>query len=414
MSEQPKTTQVQTRADPLTGQPLSALGFGCMRFPRALTGGIDAAKTSRLIIEAVERGVNYFDTAYVYGGSEESLGGILEKHGLRARINLATKLPVFACQKTEDFERIFSEQLRRLRTDHIDYYLIHNLGAVGSWERLRGLGVERWIADKKASGQIGRIGFSFHGSKASFMKLLDVYPWEFVQIQYNYLNPMDQAGVDGLRAIAAKGLAAIIMEPLLGGKLANPSKKAAAAFAESARPDWTPAEWAMRWLLNQPEVTVILSGMNAMDQLHGNIRSTQGAEPGHLTEADMDVFGKARAAFAESNRVGCTGCGYCMPCPRGVNIPGCFTAYNMSYGASYIDGLKNYLTTVGISDPDHYAGARRCVNCGVCVKKCPQSIAIPSELRRVKRRLDFPFLMPAVRLAFRRPGGKRRGERAAG
>ncbi|MDR1598860.1 MAG: aldo/keto reductase [Oscillospiraceae bacterium] len=413
MAEDQMAAMVQTRADPQTGQPLSALGFGCMRFPRTLSGGIDAAKTERLVVEAVRRGVNYFDTAYVYGDSEETLGGILEKNNLRGKVNIATKLPVFGCRKPEDFERIFSEQLARLRTDHIDYYLIHNLGAVGTWERLRGLGVERWIADKKASGQIGRIGFSFHGSKANFLELLEIYPWEFVQIQYNYLNPMDQAGVEGLRAIAAKGLAAIIMEPLLGGKLANPNKKTAAAFTESTHPGWPPAEWALRWLLNQPEVTVILSGMNAMDQLHGNLQASREAAPGHLSETDSTAFSKARKCFAEASRVGCTGCGYCMPCPKGVNIPGCFTAYNISYGASYADGMKNYLMTVGVSDPDHYAGVRNCVNCGVCAKKCPQSIAIPRELRRARWRLDFPFLMPAVRLAVGLMGRRRRGGKAA-
>ncbi|MDR1570226.1 MAG: aldo/keto reductase [Oscillospiraceae bacterium] len=385
---------MQYRDDLKGSSRLSALGFGCMRFPRGMTGRIDLAKAERLIVDAVEDGVNYFDTAYIYGGSEEALGEILAKNNLREKVNIATKLPPAKCGTYEDFEALFKTALGRLQTTYIDYYLIHNISTLSLWNRLLELGIERWIAEKKASGEIRRIGFSFHGSLDSFLELLNAYDWDFCQIQYNYLNPNDQAGVDGLKAAAAKGLPVIIMEPLLGGKLAVNLPQRAVDLFKEVNANRSAAEWALRWLWDQPEVTVVLSGMNSPNQLSENVAVASDAKVGSLTDAERAVYEPVRAVIMHANKVGCTGCGYCMPCPAGVNIPGCFMAYNMSYALSYFEGMKNYLTTAGMGNPEGNSGARKCVGCGKCKSQCPQRIAIPDELRRVANRLE-PFWVRA-------------------
>jgi len=389
------------REDKKTAAHLSALGFGCMRFPRMVTGQTDRQKTERLIIKAVESGVNYYDAAYNYPGSEETLGDILKKNGLRDKVYIATKLPHGKCGEYDDFDILLDKQLKRLQTDHVDYYLIHNLTTLGAWQRLANLDIEKWIAAKKESGAIKRIGFSFHGPRVEFEAILNAYGWDFTQIQYNYLNPNDQAGVGGLHAAYAKGLPVIIMEPLLGGKLANLPKKAEAIFKQSD-PNRSAAEWALRWLWDQLEPTVVLSGMNSLDQLRENVRVAGEASPGCLTDQEKAVFEPVRAAFAASHKVGCTNCGYCMPCPKGVNIPGCFNGYNLSFSASYLSGMQNYLTTAGFADPVNNSGARKCVRCGKCEKLCPQGIAIPDELKRVAKRLEPAWLSVAARFALRR------------
>jgi predicted aldo/keto reductase-like oxidoreductase len=211
---------MQYRTDLKSGNQLSIIGFGCMRFPRGLTQ-IDVNRTEPLIVKAIQEGVNFFDTAYAYGGSEDVLGAILAKNNLRNRVFLATKLPLAKCKTYDDFELLFQTQLTRLQTDYIDYYLMHNLGDINGWKRLCDLGIEKWIQEKKASGQIKNIGFSFHGIHDEFLKLIDVFDWDFCFIQYNYINTNYQAGVAGLKKAAGKGLPVIVMEPLLGGKLAT-------------------------------------------------------------------------------------------------------------------------------------------------------------------------------------------------
>ncbi|MDR1736355.1 MAG: aldo/keto reductase [Oscillospiraceae bacterium] len=393
---------MQYRTDPKSENRLSALGFGCMRFPRGIS--IDLAKSEKLVAEAVGNGVNYFDTAYIYGGSEDALGEILRKNNLRGKVYIATKLPHGNCKRYEDFDRIFSEQLSRLHTEYIDYYLIHNLSDLESWKRVVSLGIEKWIAEKKASGQIRQIGFSFHGAQAEFMKLLDAFAWEFCQIQYNYMNENYQAGLAGLRKAHEKGLPVIVMEPLLGGKLANGVPKKGISLMREVRPQASPAAWALKWLWNQPEVTVVLSGMNAPEQLADNIKAAEESEAGAMTEKELAVIEKVKGIFEERYKVPCTGCNYCMPCPHKVNIPACFAAYNASYANGFVTGMTQYMTgTNALHSPN---GAAKCKNCGLCEKKCPQHIKIPSELAKVKKRMEPFWFGLMLGIAKRFMGGK--------
>ena len=382
------------RTDIKSGNNLSIIGFGCMRFPTNLTQ-IDLKRTEQLIIKAVEGGINYFDTAFTYSGSEDVLGKIISKNHLRDKIFLATKLPYPKCKTYEDFESLFQIQLERLHTNYIDYYLIHSLIDANLWKNLCELGIEKWIKEKKASGQIRNIGFSFHGIHNEFLKLLDVYDWDFCQIQYNYIDINYQAGMEGLKKAFAKGLPVIIMEPLLGGKLANGLPKNVVHTFKTASSSLTPAAWALRWLWNQKEVTVILSGMNEMSQLEENIKTAENATPDMLTKEESDIYESVIKIIKEDYKIPCTGCNYCMPCPHNVNIPACFSACNTSYTIGFYDGLKQYVTSTGILHPARYFGAGNCKECGICEKKCPQHIPITKSLKVVKNRME-PFWIKAI------------------
>ena len=271
------------------GQPISVLGYGCMRFARK-GAGIDLDKAETEVMAAIRAGVNYFDTAYIYPGSEAALGEILARNHCRDRVKIATKLPQYLVRGAGDLERYFTEELRRLRTDHVDFYLMHMLTDVESWHKLEAAGVRRWLADKKAAGQIRQVGFSFHGGTEMFTRLLDCYDWDFCQIQYNYVDEHSQAGRAGLQAAAARGLPVIIMEPLRGGKLVNLlPEEARRLFAGSPRP-WTPAEWALRWLWDQPEVTCVLSGMNSLEMVEENCRIADSTRPGQMTREDFALL----------------------------------------------------------------------------------------------------------------------------
>jgi predicted aldo/keto reductase-like oxidoreductase len=390
---------VQYRTDPKSGAALSVLGFGCMRFPRGLTAQTDAEKAEKLILSAIEGGVNYFDTAYIYGDSEAVLGEILHKNKAREKIFLATKLPIGLCKRREDFERLFRTQTERLRTDFIDYYLIHNLPDASLWRGLCDLGIEAWLAEKKERRQIGRIGFSFHGARDAFTELLDEYNWDFCQIQYNYMDENYQAGRAGLKLAHERGLPVVVMEPLLGGRLATGLPAKAARHFTAAAGDRSPASWALRWLWDQPEVTVVLSGMSSDRQLADNLKTAESAAPGMLPEREAAVFAPVIAALREAYRVPCTGCNYCMPCPQGVNIPGCFAAYNASYAMGFVTGMQQYITCTGANhEGRRSAGGRNCVKCGRCEKKCPQRIEIARELDAVMRRMEPFWFKTALRL----------------
>ena len=365
------------------GNPISVLGYGCMRFTQT-AGKIDIAKTEKEILEAFHGGVNYFDTAYIYPGSEAALGEILARNGIREQVNIATKLPHYLLKKPEDLDRCFSEELRRLKTNHVDYYLMHMLTDTKTWQRLEGLGIVQWLAEKKASGQIRQVGFSYHGNSDMFCKLLDIYDWDFCQIQYNYLDENSQAGATGLHRAAEKGLPVIIMEPLRGGRLTNTLPASAKKII--AHTSLTPAQFAFRWLWDQKEVTCVLSGMNSLDMVKENLATAEVAHPGSLTPEDRGVYTKVVAAINENIKVGCTGCRYCMPCPKGVDIPGTFAAYNRMASDGYWKALTEYFMITGVRKD--YTGPGNCIGCGKCEQHCPQHLPIRQELKNARKALE--------------------------
>ncbi|MBQ8305483.1 MAG: aldo/keto reductase [Blautia sp.] len=367
-----------------TGEPVSILGFGCMRFTRK-GNGIDIPKAEKEILAAYKRGVNYYDTAYIYPGSEACLGRILEKNGIREKVNIATKLPQYLIRSEAGIEKYFQEELKRLRTTYVDYYLMHMLTDVEAWNKLRKLGIEEWIREKKKSGQIRNIGFSFHGNTEMFLKILDAYDWDFCQIQYNYMDEVSQAGRRGLHAAAAKGIPVIIMEPLRGGKLVTLLPEKAKALIKADPKQRTAAELAFRWLYDQPEVTCVLSGMNSLAMVKENCRVASSAEAGSFTEEDHALIAKIKKLINARIKVGCTGCGYCMPCPQGVDIPGAFRCYNEMFMESKGVGRREYAQVVGLRKEPAFPS--QCIACGRCERHCPQHISIIKELKNADKAL---------------------------
>lgn len=365
------------------GNPISQLGYGCMRFTRK-GSGIDYEKAEKEVLLAIEKGVNYFDTAYIYPGNEECLGWILEKNHCRNKVNIATKLPQYLLRSATAIDKTFREELSRLRTDHIDYYLMHMFTDYAEWVRLQNLGIEQWIARQKEEGRIRYIGFSYHGDAEMFLKILDAYGWDFCQIQYNYLDEHTQAGRTGLQAAAKKGIPVIIMEPLRGGKLVNLPEQAKQVLSSHGK-GYTPAELGLRWLWNQPEVTCVLSGMNSEEMVNENIRIASDAEPGHLTEEDMEIVAQIRQIIRQREKVGCTGCRYCMPCPKGVDIPGNFHYYNLMYMEKKSSARKEFARNMGLRKEPGFA--TQCVGCGLCEKHCPQHLPIRQKLKEADRDL---------------------------
>ena len=370
------------------GNKLSILGFGCMRFQRKL-GAIDYEKAERQIMLAIEKGVNYFDTAFIYPGSEALLGEVLERNHARDKVYIATKLPHYLIKSVKDMDRIFAEELRRLRTDHVDYYLMHMLTDAPTWKRMQDLGVDQWLQEKKASGAIRQVGFSYHGNSEMFCRLVDAYDWDFCQIQYNYMDEHSQAGRKGLMHAHAKGLPVIIMEPLRGGKLVNMLPEEAKRIIAAYTPSYTPAQWAFRWLWNQKEVTVVLSGMNTEEMVLENVQTAAAVQIGELTQKDEAMLQQVVKAINSKMKVGCTGCGYCMPCPKGVDIPGTFAAYNRVYSESKFHGLKEYFMCTAFRK--NVTGAGNCIGCGKCEKHCPQGIPIRKHLKDAQKELEIPF-----------------------
>ena len=361
------------------GRPISQLGYGCMRFTRK-GSGIDYEKAEREVLLAIDQGVNYFDTAYIYPGSEECLGRILAENHCRDKVYIATKLPQYLLRTAAAVEKTFREELERLRTDYIDYYLMHMFTDYTQWERLKALGIEEWIARKKAEGSIRSIGFSFHGDTQMFLKILNAYDWDFCQIQYNYLDEHTQAGREGLQAAARKGIPVIIMEPLRGGKLVNLPEK-----ARKILKNYSPAELGLRWLWNQPEVTCVLSGMNSEEMVKENIRVASEAQPGHLTGEDLAMVETIKGIIREQEKVGCTGCRYCMPCPKGVDIPGIFHYYNLMYMEKKAPARFEFARNVGLRKEPGFA--TQCVGCGLCESHCPQHLPIRQKLKEADRDL---------------------------
>lgn len=370
------------------GNRISILGFGCMRFPMSM-GRIDMAETEREIMAAYHGGVNYFDTAYVYPGSEAALGEILEKNGIRNKVNITTKLPHYLIRSREGVEKMFAEELRRLRTDHVDYYLMHMLTDVQTWEKLKAMGVMDWLEEKKRSGEIRQVGFSYHGNSDMFCKLVEAYDWDLCMIQYNYMDEHSQAGRRGLQFAHAKGLPVFIMEPLRGGKLVNRLPEEAKRIFAQHEVKRSPAQWAFRWLWNQPEVTCVLSGMNSMEMVQDNISTASDVRVGEFTDSDFEMLARVLRAVNARMKVGCTGCGYCMPCPKNVDIPGTFAAYNRRYSEGKFWGLVDY--TICTAMRKNSTAASNCVECGKCEIHCPQKIEIRKELKNARKELEVPI-----------------------
>ena len=378
------------------GNPLSVLGFGCMRFQRK-QGKIDMKLAEQQILQAYRGGVNYYDTAYIYPGSEAAIGEIFAKNGIREKIHIATKLPHYLLKNRETAEKIFCEELKRLRTDYVDYYLMHMLTDVAAWERMKELGVLQWLEEKKKSGAIRQLGFSYHGGTDEFCKLVDAYDWDFCQIQYNYMDEHSQAGRRGLQYAHAKGLPVIIMEPLRGGKLANRLPEEAKKRMQTHPAGYTPAQWAFRWLWDQPEVTVVLSGMNTEEMVADNLQTASDARVGDLGEAEQKMLSQVVEAINAKMKVGCTGCGYCMPCPRGVDIPGTFSSYNRRYQEGWFAALREYFMNTTLRKKS--AAASQCIGCGKCEQHCPQGIEIRKHLQDAKKVLEDPVYKIATKTA---------------
>lgn len=376
-----------------TGDKVSILGYGCMRFPKK-GRAIDEERTERQIVSAIEQGVNYFDTAYAYPNSENVLGRILAK-GYRNQVMIASKLPTFLVHSYKDMNNFLNTELKRLQTDHIDYYLMHSLMNMEGWQRLKEIGVEEFLAKAKESGQIRHIGFSYHGNRVEFKQIIDDYPWEFCQIQYNYMDVNNQAGTEGLEYAVSKGLGVSIMEPLRGGLLARKSPMIEEVFDKSETKR-TPVEWALRFVWNHPGISLVLSGMNEESQVEENIRIANSSQPNSLSDTELKYFSEAREALADKIKVGCTGCGYCSPCPAGVNIPLCFSYFNDRYIYDDKSIKFTYMGVLAGVDGTKPSYASLCKDCGKCEKHCPQHIKIRNKLKDVSNEMESFYFKPLV------------------
>ncbi len=371
-----------------TGEELSILGFGCMRLPQK-RGRIDEERATRQVRSAIDGGVNYIDTAMPYHmGSSEPFVGRALADGYRGRVNLATKLPPGLVNARSDMDRLLGAQLDMLNTDRIDYYLLHGINAE-SWGKLRRLGVMEFLDKAKGDGRLRFRGFSFHGDIDSFKQIVDAYDWEVCLIQYNYLDEHNQAGTEGLRFAAEKGLGVIIMEPLRGGNLGGKVPPAVQAIWDEADVRRSPAEWALRWVWNHPEVTVVLSGMNREDHIEENLRVASEAFPESLSERELEIVSRVSETYRRLMKVGCTGCRYCMPCPSGVNIPVCFETYNNMhlFGDKAVSKVLYQLRLGALDGSGEPSYASLCEKCGSCEEACPQHLPIQNLLEEVVR--DF-------------------------
>jgi len=367
---------------------LSILGFGCMRLPPAEGeqpgGKIDEPEAIRMIRTAIGAGVNYIDTAYPYhNGESEVVVGQALAGGYRDKVFVATKLPSWLVATREDMDKYLDEQLARLKTDHIDFYLLHGLGS-DTWENLSRLGVLEFLDSARADGRIRYPAFSFHDTFSVFKEIVDAYPWTFAQIQYNYMDEQNQAGTQGLQYAVEQGLGIVVMEPLRGGLLSG-DVPAIHQHLIDAPVRRTPSEWGLRWVWNHPEVTVALSGMSAMEQVRENLAIARQGVAGSLPPAELAVVEKMRDAFASRVKISCTGCRYCMPCENGVDIPSCFMYYNQAYSFEAKEkaaGVYSWALSGAFTDGiPGYASC--CLQCGECEEKCPQHLPIREYLQDV-------------------------------
>ena len=382
-----------------TQDSLSILGYGCLRFPHK-GGRIDEALTEQQINLAIQQGINYFDTGYIYANSEKVLGKILSK-GLREKVFIATKMPHQMVRNRKDMDHIFEKQLERLQTDYIDYYLIHNITSFADWETICEKGVRDFYQKEKDAGRIRHIGFSYHGNSKDFIKIVDAYPWEICQIQYNYLDEHYQAGKAGLEYAARKGLGVVIMEPLRGGLLGEKMPGKVKVIFRTKNPQKKPAESALRWLWNHPEIDVVLSGMNREVHIEENCEAAVQFEQIPVTREEFAAIESAKKVFQERMNVLCTSCAYCMPCPNGVDIPTCFSWYNTYALKKNLSSVIHYTLASNGMINGKPSGANLCTACGACVKRCPQQIDIPRKLKEAADTMEKRYISIPMRLVIR-------------
>ena len=381
------------------GDEIFPLGIGAMRLPTK-NNSIDRESAQEFIFYAIENGVNYIDTAYAYHGgeSESFLGDILSLSGsdgvkYRDKIKLSTKLPSWMVRSREDMDAFLNEQLRKLQTDFIDYYYVHSVD-LSTILRLKDLGLYEFLEKAKADGKINNIGFSYHGSPHEFQTLIDDFPWDMVLVQYNYLDVNAQAGIRGIQYAYENDIAVFVMEPLKGGLLAGELPPEVSALFDEVDSSKSSVDWALSWVFNQKEITCVLSGMGSLDQMKENMAIAERVEIGSLSDEEIDVLDKVQGIFNSMMKINCTGCGYCLPCPKGVNIPDCFNVYNEKYlfnkkafGVLPHAMVNYYMVVGGITNKQASAGL--CNHCGRCKRLCPQSLDIPNELDRVKSEFEL-------------------------
>ena len=368
---------------------VSSFGFGCMRFPtsdnKPMSPNIDESESITMIEYAIENGINYFDTAYTYhGGNSEIVLGKALKNGLRNKVKIATKSPVWLINSSSDFDKLLHEQLEKLNTDYLDFYLLHALGH-DRWNNIILKHNVLEAAEKaKKGGLINHFGFSFHDESAAFKEVVDGYDkWEFCQVQYNYMDTENQAGTKGVDYAASKKMGIVVMEPLLGGRLANPPDSIKSIFGKSEK-QYSPAEWALRWLFSNKNISTVLSGVSSLEQLKNNIRIANASNNISLNTQELEIIEEAKNAYKERIKISCTKCNYCQPCPNGVNIPRVFELYNDAF---IYDNAAPPRMTYQRFMPE-LEKASNCIQCGECDDKCPQKIIISNHMKEVDSMLS--------------------------
>ena len=389
------------REVPKNGDKLSVLGYGCMRFP-VKRRGIDEKLAEKQMLYAMDKGVNYYDTAYPYQGgkSEPFLGKVLARNSRRNKVKIATKLPHWRARSKADMDKLLEEQLVKLKTDRIDYYLIHALNGE-LWDTAIRNGVIAFMEDALQKGKIVNAGFSFHGLSEDFNRIVDDYDWTFCQIQYNYLDTQNQAGTAGLQYAAAQNMAVMVMEPLRGGNLAKTPPPSVRKIWDLADQKKTPVAWSLGWIWNHPEVTVLLSGMNNDAHIEENLALAANARSYSFSDKEVKLVEAAAAEFRSVMKVACTGCQYCTPCPAGVNIPSCFESYNSRHAFKDKSAKLMYLFQNGGMVTEKPTLASLCVQCEKCLDKCPQDLPIPDLLNAVQEDMEGFMTKPIIWLGKR-------------
>ena len=381
---------MQNRLIKKTGDEISPIGFGAMRLPLK-NGKINREVAKRQIYHAIDNGINFIDTAYLYGDSEKFLGEVLQGE-YKDKVKICTKLPSIHIRKYEDMEDALEEQLKRLQRDFIDYYLIHSVD-LKTVNRLVKRGLFDFLSKAQSEGKIRHVGFSYHGPREEFETVVDSHDWDVVMVQYNYFDENVQASLEGIEYASSKGMGVFVMEPLKGGILAGQMPKKAEEIFKNADSDKSNAQWAIQWVLNNRNITCVLSGMNSIEQIDENIAIAEKTTPFSMTFEEMETVELVKRVMRDSLKINCSTCGYCMPCPQGVNIPECLKIYNERY-------LFNHKGFINTSRIDYYqyvggvmgraANAGLCNGCGKCLRKCPQKLDIISELKKVKKEFEFP------------------------